>query len=107
MLAGSRWTRPGTRGPLEVDPDRLTAAPSSIDAIEHAYLFGSRATSSARPDSDVDLAIGLAGGRALELLGGPGAKPDHHRSRAPRARGSPQRGPVRGGRRGSIGALDP
>lgn len=55
--------------PLAVDLDRLTAALRSIDAIEYAYLFGSRAVGTARPDSDVDLAIGLTDGRELELLG--------------------------------------
>ena len=55
--------------PLAVDVERLTAALRSIDAIEYAYLFGSRAGSTARPDSDVDLALGLTGGRELELLG--------------------------------------
>jgi predicted nucleotidyltransferase len=57
------------RQPLAVDLDRLTAALRSIDAIEYAYLFGSRATDTARPDSDVDLALGLTDGRELELLG--------------------------------------
>ena len=55
--------------PLQVDLDRLTAALRSIDAIEYAYLFGSRAGGTARPNSDVDLAIGLTGGEELELLG--------------------------------------
>jgi hypothetical protein len=55
--------------PLAVDVDQLTAALRSIDAIDYAYLFGSRARGTARPDSDVDLAIGLAGGRELELFG--------------------------------------
>jgi len=55
--------------PLALDLDQLTAALRSIDAIEYAYLFGSRASGMARPESDVDLAIGLTGGRDLELLG--------------------------------------
>jgi predicted nucleotidyltransferase len=55
--------------PLELDMDELTAALRSVDAIEYAYLFGSRARDKARPDSDVDLALGLTGGRDLELLG--------------------------------------
>lgn len=57
------------RRPLELDLARLTAALRSIEEIEYAYLFGSRATGSARAASDVDVAIGLAGGRELELLG--------------------------------------
>lgn len=57
------------RRPLVVDLDRLTAALRSVAAIEYAYLFGSRASDGARPDSDVDLAIGLTGGQDLELLG--------------------------------------
>lgn len=55
--------------PLAVDLDPLTAALRSVDAIEYAYLFGSRAAGTVRPDSDVDLAIGLRDGEDLELLG--------------------------------------
>jgi predicted nucleotidyltransferase len=55
--------------PLAVDLERLTSALRSIEEIEYAYLFGSRAGGTARPDSDVDLALGLAGGGDLELLG--------------------------------------
>ncbi len=36
--------------------------------IAYAMLFGSRATGTARTDSDVDVAIGLAGGQPLELV---------------------------------------
>jgi hypothetical protein len=55
--------------PLEVDLERLIAALRSIEEIEYAYLFGSRATGQARPASDVDVAIGLTGGQGIELLG--------------------------------------
>ncbi len=55
--------------PLAVDLDQLAVALRSVEEIEYAYLFGSRASGTARPDSDVDLAIGLQDGRALELLG--------------------------------------
>lgn len=55
--------------PMVVDPEAIAAALRTIDAVEYAYLFGSRARGTARPDSDVDLAIGLKGGGGLELLG--------------------------------------
>lgn len=54
--------------PLQLDLATLTAALRAIEDIEYAWLFGSRATGKERPDSDVDLAIGLAGGDDLELL---------------------------------------
>ena len=53
---------------LEVDLDALSTALSSVDEIEFAWLFGSRATDRARPNSDVDIAIGLRDGADLELL---------------------------------------
>ena len=53
---------------LDVDLDQVTLALRSVDEIEYAYLFGSRATGTARANSDVDLAIGLRGGQDLELL---------------------------------------
>lgn len=55
--------------PLDVDLERLVAALRSVDDIEYAWLFGSRATGTARADSDVDLAIGLRDGKDMELLG--------------------------------------
>jgi hypothetical protein len=54
--------------PLHVDLDQVTAALRSIEEIEYAYLFGSRATGSARANSDVDLAVGLRAGQDLDLL---------------------------------------
>jgi predicted nucleotidyltransferase len=54
---------------LHMDLDQITAALRSIDEVEYAYLFGSRATGKARANSDVDLAIGLRDGQDLELLG--------------------------------------
>lgn len=55
-------------GPIEVDLAALEAALLGIEEIEFAWLFGSRATGRHRPNSDVDLAIGLRGGGDLELM---------------------------------------
>jgi hypothetical protein len=55
--------------PLHVDLDAITRALQSIEEIEFAYLFGSRATGRNRSWSDVDLAVGLGEGRDLDLLG--------------------------------------
>jgi predicted nucleotidyltransferase len=54
---------------LDVDLDRLVAALRTVDAVEYAYLFGSRAQGRPRNNSDLDLAIGLRDGKDLELLG--------------------------------------
>lgn len=54
---------------LDVDLDHLVAALRSIEEVEYAYLFGSRASGTARANSDLDLAIGLRDGQDLELLG--------------------------------------
>ena len=53
---------------LDLDVDALTTALATVDEVEFAWLFGSRATGRARPNSDVDLAVGLRDGAALELL---------------------------------------
>lgn len=60
--------------PLQLDLPRLVAALQALDCVEYAWLFGSRATGKARADSDVDLAIGLTDGAALEPL-----SPTHER----------------------------
>lgn len=43
--------------------DGLRAAMESIPEVRVAYLFGSRATGRARPDSDLDIAVKVDAGR--------------------------------------------
>jgi len=47
--------------------ERLQRALATVDGVVFAYLFGSQARGTARPDSDIDLAVHLGGRDRTEL----------------------------------------